>query len=495
MESSTARSLFARGIFVAGVSVVLMGIINYLFRRLLIVNLSTDDYGYFYSCLAIALTLLAVFDLGMGESQAILISKYSEKGDFTRTRRLMNSVMFAKLAAGVLLLGIMLAALPALTEFTGKSEYGVLVLSMLLCTLPFVMVYSTHLSALQGKKDFVARSGLQLIKFAMILIATWWFIKDYGIRAPVFSYFSGSVLVTVITVVYILARHRNLMLPLEVSGDPLKEVALYSVWVAISVAGQMFVTQIDTLMLTYFTDLHQVALYNVALPVLQIFHAFLIFPLVFAPIATNLWQHGAREDIASLFRATFDLLLACSWMFVLVVFVYAEPIVAMMFDEKVVAAAKPLMLLTCGTAFLIMSRVTITLLNAMQRQKDIALVVAAGVILNIVANVFLIPHFGMMGAAAASVATYMFIYLGSIRLLRKEIPLNSIAVSFLKFSVPAAALAFILWRYGTEVETGSVRHGLVGLLLGAYTVLVAVLLWKWIPYFRAVVTSQVAGDK
>ena len=288
MKSSTARSLFAKGIVVTGICVLLMGIVNYLFRRLLIVNLLTTDYGYFYGCLAISITLLAVFDLGLGEGQAILVSRYTAEGNITRTRRLINTVMFSKLAAGILLVGIALAALPALKAFTDKSEHGVLVFTMLLYTLPFMMVYSTHLSALQGVKDFAARSGLQLVKFTVILIATYWIITSYGIRAPVFCYFAGNVLITFITVGYILTRHRNLVLPLEVEVSPLKEVAKYSTWVALSVAGEMFVTQIDTLMLTYFTDLHQVALYNVALPILQIFHAFLIFPLVFAPIATNL---------------------------------------------------------------------------------------------------------------------------------------------------------------------------------------------------------------
>lgn len=66
---------FLRGSVVSMIGVVSMGIMNYLIRRTLALNLSEIDYGFFYSAFALVMIVMVFLDLGLTQSTVILMSK------------------------------------------------------------------------------------------------------------------------------------------------------------------------------------------------------------------------------------------------------------------------------------------------------------------------------------------------------------------------------------------------------------------------------------
>jgi O-antigen/teichoic acid export membrane protein len=67
------------------------------------------------------------------------------------------------------------------------------------------------------------------------------------------------------------------------------------VWVAVSTAGISSIYYLDTLCLTLLRSLDEVAIYNIALPLMQIAQCLMVFPVVFTPIAAEMWAKGDRH--------------------------------------------------------------------------------------------------------------------------------------------------------------------------------------------------------
>ena len=54
---------------------VVVGLVNYLVRRTLALNLSSSDYGSFYGTFALISILLAVFDFGLTDAGSVLVAE------------------------------------------------------------------------------------------------------------------------------------------------------------------------------------------------------------------------------------------------------------------------------------------------------------------------------------------------------------------------------------------------------------------------------------
>ena len=98
-------------------------------------------------------------------------------------------------------------------------------------------------------------------------------------------------------------------------------------------------------------------------------------------------------------------------------------------------------------------------------------VFVAGALVNVALNFLLIPRFGLIGAALATVAAYALIMAGSLLVGRRLYPLPFSVIAFWKILTGCAALALILWPVRDSTERALViLHGLAGAI--AYAMIV-----------------------
>jgi O-antigen/teichoic acid export membrane protein len=90
-------------------------------------------------------------------------------------------------------------------------------------------------------------------------------------------------------------------------------------------------------------------------------------------------------------------------------------------------------------------------------------VFSAGALVNVILNFLLIPRFGLIGAALATVAAYVLITAGSLFVGRRLYPLPFSVTGLWKILTGCATLVLILWpvRQSTEVRL-VILHGLAG---------------------------------
>lgn len=406
---------FWRASVLAMFIVILIGIVNFFIRRTLALSLEVTEYGFFYSALAFFFVFLAVFDLGLGQSTSILIARHNALREEAQARDVFRTLFNLRVAIAVVLcVGLGFTA-PSLARRYFRYEGGVATLRIMGVWLAACMFMGSILAAFEGLKRFLSRN-LLLFSYGVL---TFVLIMTFRGRLTAFvagACFTGGALIAALAfAVYLRSREGYpFFARLKVLRANAWAIVHFSKWVAFCTAGWLVIFSMDTLMLTYLSGLKSVALYNVALPIMQIFLSImLIAPQVFTPMATELWSQRQFDRLRVFSRnvtvGVFGIMAAAvaglSYM--------APRLIAILFDAKFSGAATALILLSAGVPFLIAGQMQVNMLIAAGKQRDGAVIVVAGVLLNIVLNALLIRFWDINGAAAASLITYACIFVAA----------------------------------------------------------------------------------
>ena len=231
----------------------------------------------------------------------------------------------------------------------------------------------------------------------------------------------------------------------------------------------LMMTNVDTLLLTKLSGLESVAIYNVALPVVQIFQVSMVILLVFAPIATDLWQRGRREDLAAACRFVVDALTLIGGTVVIILITASGTVIGILFGGGFEEAAAPLALLGAGMPMLAIAQFYLYILPAIGRPTEIGAVSVASTLLNIALNAILIPLWSVKGAALATAIAYAAMMLMSHQTVSTHVGLRISHRGWRRTVLQSAGfgiLGYVLSPYAPGVpRTLLVSGGLVALFV------------------------------
>lgn len=220
---------------------------------------------------------------------------------------------------------------------------------------------------------------------------------------------------------------------------------------------------IDTILLAVLASDVQVGLYNAGY---KLYEALLIFPLILcqavSPQLSRLFKSDAEQHRAlteRVFKYMFIVALLVSGVGI----VFAAPAIDLLFGADYAKAVAPLQVLLLGVLFVFMHFVLHTVLISIDQQHLLVRLAVAGLLLNTVANVALIPRYGTLGAAAATVLSEFVIFaLGYTLLRRAHMRIGIVRVGWR----PALALALVL---GVFLSAGfAIRLEFIALVVPAY---------------------------
>lgn len=465
-KSDTIVRQLATGSVISVAASILIGLLNYLTRRTLALGLPETAYGFFYSAFSFVMLFLAYLDLGLNSSGTILMARHDTHGRHSRAQAVYSIVFFLKLVGG-LSVGLVLALFaPFLVrQYFGYPE-GLLGLVVLCLFIPANALCGTVVSTLDAYREFLARNVFQALKFGLILLAVLLFAKNHPNTGPAGAYAAGATCMFLVGMVY-LWRRRALtprMPDRDVVSSTWHETWQFGKWVAISTAGMTTMFYMDTLMLTPMRGLESVALYNVALPVMQIMQSVMVLPLIFMPVAAGLWQKREARALAGLI----DLLVEACILFLCVVTVamtcLRTVVIRILFSARFEEAGTALVILCAAMSVLVLGQFLIYTLNAMDRPRLVARIVGTGVLVNVLANATLIPMFDIEGAALATLVSYVLISALAYAGMRRELTLSFHFRSIMPACATTMGLLVLLIVFRPEIT------GIEAVIAGAVTV-------------------------
>ena len=183
---------------------------------------------------------------------------------------------------------------------------------------------------------------------------------------------------------------------------------------------QVISAHTDVLMLGLFVSAEDVGIYRIAVQAASL----VAFPIsamnmVIAPFVSHLF---ACSDMSRLQRMVTSAAIFCfvsAGSIALVFVVFGGEILALVFGEAFRASYLPMAILCVGQIFVVTLGSLVTIANMSGHERETAKIMAIGAALNVVLNLLLIPPFGVVGAATATVASLavwrLILFFGLIR--------------------------------------------------------------------------------
>ncbi|MCJ7655962.1 MAG: flippase, partial [Dehalococcoidia bacterium] len=284
---------------------------------------------------------------------------------------------------------------------------------------------------------------LNILFVIFLLLAV---VADLPFVSVFYAYLLALVISFVGIVVYAIKRLSMPIIPAgeEADKDIIKHLFLFSVpLLGAALLGTVEVW-IDTLILGYFKPSEVVGLYSAAYPLAQsISVPIFALILIYTPIVTGLYSRNLMADLKRSYTVLTKWLASITMPIFLVLCLYPEYVLSLLFGPTYVGAAPALRILSAGFIVSTLLGPSVATLIALGKSRFIMWAVLVSVAVNVILSIVLIPSLSIVGGAIASaVSLSLFAIIRVVRLytLCRAQPLSRNLIKPLVVSVILALL-------------------------------------------------------
>jgi O-antigen/teichoic acid export membrane protein len=452
---------------------VLGGIVTYLVRLLFARELSVDGYGLFYAVFGF-ITFFTIFkDFGLLTALSKQTPEFSARRRANELNNAAITVLLFQLAFSLLIGLLLLIFSSFLTTQYFRDPAAMTLLWLLVFYFLFSIVVDWISALFIGMQMLTTYALLNLGKMlAILLLALWLFRLHLGVLAPAVAYLLMPPLMFLFFFPRIQKRIPQLSLRrFSFDGKLVRSLFRFGLPVALMSSGGILLITVDTVMLTYFSTLEQVGLYNVAVPTVSILlYLSYALTIVLLPLISEMMAKGDVAHLEPLVQAIHRYSLLIVVPVSLAVFFFPELVINLLFGAKYLGAVPALRILAIGTIFTTLANINLTILLGVDEPLEAARTVLFGAFANIVCNLVLIPRYGIAGASVATAASFFLTMVLSYRSLRNKlrisVPLRTYVLTFFAggFFISSLFLAKRLFA-GINPYTAAIVGSLLAFML------------------------------
>ena len=341
--------------------------------------------------------LISFGNLGFGLGSVYLLSKKK----YELHKVLGNALLYLLVQGAILtLVG---AALFSFKGILKGDPYIIEKFSLLvLAVIPFLLSQRTSGTLLMGIKDIHFYNILQVFFSALpilLLVILWLIIKD-ALYSALVAWTGAIVIVAAISFVRLYKKAGE---KIGISIPYMKEAFSFGLRGNISMFANEVVRRIDILFIAYFLGSEQVGYYAVSVSVAEILLALPdAVALPFLPI-----RMGMDKSEAAYFSP-----FVIKYVFLIMVFVcgitafIGKTVIFVLYGKEFVPALGPMLYLLPGILALSLYQFLKADIYSINRPGFISIVSLITMICNVVLNYFMIPPYGINGAAISSAISY-----------------------------------------------------------------------------------------
>jgi stage V sporulation protein B len=427
-----------KGVFILLVLSVLGNFIGYLTRLVLTKTISVEEYGLFYAVLSLFMFLMIFTNLGFGSAVVKYVSEFNTRKKQGEIKFIIFYTSFFRLAVTSIISLILFLSSGYLSK-NYFSDSNAKILVILFAIGLFFMTINQILTRIFNafKNNFlmgILEFTQKMLFFILVIISLIFGFK--GIFMPVYSFLISIVIVTLFFFFLLILKTDFLKYKLKKSRKLQKKVTLFALASFLTGVGYTIIGYIDTLMLTYFSSLKEVGIYNVVLPTIMMFAFFgkSIYQ-VFLPIVSEMWSKNIKNKIKTSFYIIKKYSLFIITPFTLILFIFPKIILNLLFGSEYVSGYISLMILSIGIIFLTISFINQSVLTGIGKPEEVTKILIIGSFFNIITNLILIPFFGIIGAAITTTLSYLLIMILTSRKLEIYIHTNSNILEWIKLII------------------------------------------------------------
>ena len=372
-------------------------VLNVVASVALIRYLQPDGYGEYVFVLSFAALFGLVSDFGLAKvAVRDMVREPSSAGVVLGTavagRLILAAISFVAAQVALLVLGV-----------AADLRIAVAIVSLLFVTDAMLSVTAVFQMRLAMQYEALVSIVIQAVDTVLILSLI---AAGAGLFAIVAAPVASGVVGVVVA--YTIARGRfRARLSVELSRLP--RLLVEAAPVGLTLVLAVIYLRIDSVLLGVLATPHDVGLYGAAFKPIEylLLASAVVINTLFPLLARSHGRDAAR--FAALYWRGTDVLLALALPIPIILFAFAEPIVAMFYAPSFLPAALPLRLLGIAVVLMIVSAWQGFALLSAGRQRVTVAYDVVGLALNLTLNFALIPRFGFVGAAIAALGTAAFV--------------------------------------------------------------------------------------
>jgi len=411
---------------------------GYVFAYLITSNYGAETFGVFELSLTV-LTIATVFgSLGLDGALVRFIPEFVEKKAPEHPRKVYVYALSLALPFSMVLAALLYVYSDDLALKFGNELLGV-PFRVTAFLVPFSTWFGINAEAFRGMRHMVEYSIFQRGTVILLAIAAFFCFKYFTIElddhlVPLIAFGIGLILLTLISgtstprrLSQIISYNSSdrLIEPLEIR--PLLIVAFPML---MSTSMFMIMNWTDTIMIGYYRDEAQVGVYRLAFKVANLitFTQFAISSIA-APMFSSFF---AKNDLEGMKRITRDIgymNLAISTPVFIMMLIFPS-FVLDFFGKEFSAGVAPLIVLAIGQIINAICGPVMYILTMTGKEKKARNIIIVASVINLGLNLYLIPIYGLMGAASATaISTVVWNILAVIQ-IKKEYGFISIPHPF-----------------------------------------------------------------
>lgn len=415
MTSYTKTAI--KGVTVFFIMSMFAGFIGYLVRLVFARELTKADYGLFYAVFALFGMLSLFRDMGLSQALIKYVAEFNIKKQYSLIKGTIILTFLFQFITSVLILVVMLLFSNQIALYFFHTQDASLIIIMLAIMFVLMPVERIFAFTFAGLKRFDFNSIVEAARMGLVLVFSLVaFIYTKSVVVPCLAYIFAHIFENFIFFPLFLKTFPHYFkVKAVLTKDLVKKLTHFGMPVMVGLVGSMIVTYTDTLAITYFRTLEEVALYNIAMPTSKLLLYFTTaVSLVVLPMSSELWAMKSKDKL----RLGVSLLYKYSFVFIIpmgmVMFTFPEIIIKVFFGAKYVAASFVLQILAIASIIYTVCYINSNVLSGIGRPKENTKIILAASVFNLIGNIILVPMIGMIGAAIATLLSYciMLVFTG-----------------------------------------------------------------------------------
>lgn len=402
------------------ISAVVGAILTISLARLL----EADLYGLLFLAISILSIAKLLSTFGFARSASRYISEYKEKGEGQLPHIIILSFVLTIISSSFIAI-LLVAGRDLISTTIGQEALSsYLFLGGAYIIFGTIFSYSVHIT--QGFEQIKCASYIRFLNnIARMMVALCLVLLGFGAIGALFGYVFGFFISGAFGLYYVF--HRGYW---TISSEPVEEglrkrIAEYSVPIAISNSAHTIDHRVDTVLLGLFAGPISVAYYVIgkqAVQFIQIPMSALGFTL--SPTFGSQKAKGDSDVAARIFETALSYGLSLYLPAAAGLILLAEPTIILIFGDDYSGAVPVLQVLAIYVVLISITELSGRSLDYLGRARTRSIAKVVTAILNVILNVILIPMYGAVGAAIATVITFSLYATVNIYLINIELGLR-----------------------------------------------------------------------
>ena len=422
MPNYTRRAV--RGAGIVFIMMVLSYFLGYLFRLILARELGVASYGLVYGIIALFGFFSIFMNLGLNSALVKYIAEFKAQNKLEELKGSILIVFLSKLLLTVLTCGILILFSDKIASDYLNAPQASILIKIYGIAIIFSVISSTLRSSFRGFQSMKYYSSTDFIKSVLALTITS-FLLMLGFKeiAPILGF---TLTFAILPLIYfpLLTKifPEFIHVKAELSKSLAKKLFTFGIPVVFTGLAGMIFGYTDTILLTYFRTLKEVGLYNVALPTMKVISVIgVAFTSILFPLSSELWAKKRKDQLGKGLGMLYKYALILVFPLALLMFLFPEIILGILFGGEFKAAGGVLRILAIGYLINTLSGVNNTTLSGIGKPKEVSKIMFSGACMNLILNLILIPFYGMEGAAISTTISFLFLFILSTLKIKKDI--------------------------------------------------------------------------